>query len=383
MPNQPAFSRIPLINLQQQHAPLHDEILRAWQTILHSTQFVNATEVASFEVAFSNACETQHCIAVSNGTDALILALHALGVQAGDRIAVPANSFIATAEAVSLVGAIPVFIDVNQYTRNICSTSLETALSKGTIKGVIAVHLYGHPAEILALKQLTSTYDIWLLEDCAQAHLARYQGVPVGSFGDIAAFSFYPTKNLGSTGEGGAVTTNSDVLADKVRLLRNHGQQVANRHECVGYNARLGELEAAALRIKLRYLPAWNVARRRVAELYTARLDNNPDIQLPVVEDWAEPVWHLYVIQVSNRDRIRELLADVGVATGVHYPVPIHLQSAYHELGYQAGMLPIAEKSASEVISLPMFPELSETDVDFVCDSLERSIRKAKKESQC
>ena len=362
--------QVPFLDLTAQHSPLHDEILDAWSRILRTGAFVSGREVAAFEQEFAATCEARHCVAVSTGTDALVLALRALRICPGDRVIVPANTFFATVEAVSLVGAVPVLVDCDPLTRAISVDAVERELRTGGAAGIIAVHLYGHPADIDALTGVAAAEGAWIVEDAAQAHLARYRGARVGALGRIGCFSFYPSKNLGATGEGGAITTNDAELADTVRVLRHHGQREQNRHELVGCNGRLSELIAAALRIKLRRLEHWTAERRRVAAHYGRALAGAERIRLPFTAPWAEPVWHLYAIEVDDRDAVAARLRELGVATGVHYPTPIHLQPAYAHLGRRRGAFPEAERSAARVLSLPMFPELSDAQVDRIVAAL-------------
>ena len=361
---------VPFIDLAAQHAPLHDEILAAWSRILHAGAFVSGPEVEDFEREFAAACDVDHCVAVSSGTDALVLALRALGAGPGDRVIVPANTFFATAEAVSLAGAEPVLVDCDALTRTISVEAVEEELSTRGAAGVIAVHLYGHPADVDALAAVAASHGAWVMEDAAQAQGAGYRGARAGGLGRIAGFSFYPSKNLGATGEAGAVTTNDAALAETVRALRHHGQRRSHRHDLIGYNARLGELAAAALRVKLRHLDAWTHERRRVAERYSAGLADAPGIRLPRTAPWADPVWHLYAVEVDDRDAVRARLAEMGIATGVHYPTPVHLQPAYRHLGHGVGDFPEAERNAARTLSLPMFPELTDQQVDRTVEAL-------------
>jgi dTDP-3-amino-3,4,6-trideoxy-alpha-D-glucose transaminase len=363
-------SQIPLLALAEQHAPLHDEILAAWSRILRAGTFVDGREVAAFEDEFAAACEVSHCVAVSSGTDALVLALRALGTRPGDRVIVPANTFIATAEAVSLVGALPVLVDCDSMTRTIDVAAVARELGEHGAAAVIAVHLYGHPADMDALVQLAAEHGAGVVEDAAQAHLARCRGARVGGLGRLGCFSFYPSKNLGATGEGGAITTDDGELADAVRALRHHGQREHNRHDLVGCNARMPELTASALRIKLRDLERWTAERQRVAARYTAALGGLRSVRLPYTAAWAEPVWHVYAVEVQHRDAVRARLRERGVATGVHYPTPIHLQPAYAHLGHAPGAFPEAERSAARELSLPMYPELTDGEVDYVAEVL-------------
>jgi dTDP-4-amino-4,6-dideoxygalactose transaminase len=361
---------VPFVDIAEQNAPLHDEILAAWSRILRAGTFISGDEVAAFEEEFAAACEVQHCVAVSTGTDALTLALRALGVGRGERVILPANTFFATAEAVSLVGAVPVLVDCDPLTRNISVDAVEHALRSHGASGIVATHLYGHPADMHALAAVAAAHGTWIVEDACQAHLARCGGVRVGGIGQLGCFSFYPSKNLGATGEGGAVTTNDPALAETVRALRHHGQREPNRHEFVGCNARMPELTAAALRIKLRHLARWTLQRQRLAARYTEALHDADAIRLPYTAPWAEPVWHLYAVEVDDRNAVRARLSEEGIATGVHYPTPIHLQPAYAHLRRREGTFPEAERSARRVLSLPMYAELWLADVDHVAYAL-------------
>jgi dTDP-4-amino-4,6-dideoxygalactose transaminase len=367
-------STVPLVDVVSDHAELHDEILGAWSRILHDGAFICGREVAAFEHEFATACDALHCVAVSSGTDALILALRALDVEAGDRVIVPANTFVATVEAVALAGARPVLVDCDPLTRTVSVEAVERELHDHGAAGIVAVHLYGHPADMDALARLAEDHGAWLIEDAAQAHLARCRGARAGTLGRIGCFSFYPSKNLGATGEGGALTTDDGELADAARALRHHGQREPNRHDLLGCNARMPELIAAALRVKLPRLEAWTAERRRVAARYAAALAGAEGIRVPHTAPWADPVWHLYAVEVDCRDAVRERLHERGIATGVHYPVPVHLQPAYAHLGRGAGTFPEAERSAARVLSLPMYPALADADVDRVAAALRTAV---------
>jgi dTDP-3-amino-3,4,6-trideoxy-alpha-D-glucose transaminase len=363
-------SEVPLIALAEQHAPLQREILDAWSRILRAGAFVNGPEAGAFEQEFAAACEVRSCVAVSTGTDALVLALRAVDIRRGERVIVPTNTFVATAEAVCLVGGVPVLVDCDPLTRTLSVDGVERALCERGAVGILAVHLYGHPADMAALAGVAATHGAWIVEDAAQAHLARYRGSRVGGLGRIGCFSFYPSKNLGATGEGGALTTNDEELAAVARALRHHGQRAQHHHEIVGCNARMPELAAAALRIKLRHLERWTAERRRVAARYAGALEGDEGIRRPYTAPWAEPVWHQYPVEVEHRDLVRERLRELGIGTGVHYPTPIHLQPAYAHLGHGVGAFPEAESSANRVLSLPMYPELSDAQVDRVAEAL-------------
>lgn len=363
-------ANVPLFALAEQHALLEREILGAWGRILRSGVFVNGPEVAAFEEEFAAACEVRGCVAVSTGTDALVLALRALDTRHGDRVIVPANTFVATAEAVCLVGGVPVLVDCDPLTRTLSVEGVERELHEHGAAGILAVHLYGHPADMDALACAAAEHGAWIVEDAAQAHLARYRGSRVGGLGRIGCFSFYPSKNLGATGEGGALTTDDEELAATLRAMRHHGQRAQHRHEIVGCNARLPELAAAALRIKLRHLERWTAERRRVAARYAGALEGAEGILRPYTAPWAEPAWHLYAVELAHRDVVRERLTDLGIETAVHYPTPIHLQPAYAHLGHRIGAFPNAESSANRVLSLPMYPELSDAQADRVAEAL-------------
>src|SRR3954467_15238225 len=310
---------VPLFALAEQHAGLHGEILEAWSRVLRAGAFVNGPEVVAFEEEFAAAAsDARSCVAVSSGTDALVLALRALGTCWGERVIVPANTFIATAEAVSLVGGIPALVDCDPLTRTLSVEAVERELRAHGAAGIIAVHLYGHPADMDALAGVAAEYGAWIVEDAAQAHLARYRRSGVGALGRVGCFSFYPSKNLGATGEGGALTTDDEELAATLRALRHHGQREQNHHELVGCNARLPELAAAALRIKLRHLEPWTAQRRRAAARYASALEGTERARFPYTAPWADPVWYVYPVEVENRDRVRGRLHELGIGTGVH-----------------------------------------------------------------
>lgn len=360
---------VPFLDLPQQHAGLKAEILRAWEEIYDTAGFIGGAHVDALEREFAEACEASHCVAVSNGTDALFLILAAMDLGPEDEVIVPANTFIATAEAVSATGARMVFADVLEDTYNLDPAAVEQAITPRTT-GIIAVHLYGQPAGMDALQQVADKHGLWLVEDAAQAHLAEYKGKRAGSLGVAAAFSFYPGKNLGACGDAGAVTTNDEALARRIRMLRDHGSEQKYVHQLVGYNARCDALQAAALRVKLRALPDWNEKRRDHAAAYASLLSGNPGVTVPRVADQCLPVWHLYVVQVEDRDRVQSELREQGVSTGLHYPTPLHLQEAYRHLGYERGAFPVTEAYAERLLSLPMFAELQPEQREYVAEKL-------------
>ena len=364
---------VPFLDLKAQHQPLKDEILGLWSEILDTAGFVGGKHVTGLEEEFAAACGTAHAVAVNSGTDALRFIFLALGLEPGDEVILPGNTFIATAESVSQAGGKLVFVDVDPATYNIDPAKVEAAITPRT-KGIVPVHLYGQPADMDAIGAIAKKHGLWVVEDAAQAHLAEYKGRKAGSMSAAAAFSFYPGKNLGACGEGGAVTTDDAALAALVRKIRDHGQAQKYYHDIEGYNGRLASVQAAALRVKLRHLPAWNELRRKNAARYMEKLEGVKGVTLPVVLDGCTPVWHLFVIQVDQRDAVQEALKERGVATALHYPVPLHLQKAYAHLGLGEGSLPVTEHYTKRLLSLPMFPELTEEQIDHVCDSLKEVV---------
>jgi dTDP-4-amino-4,6-dideoxygalactose transaminase len=307
---------------------------------------------------------------VNSGTSALHLALLALGVTAGDEVIVPANTFIATAWAVSYTQATPVFVDCESDTWNISAEKIEEKITKRT-KAIIGVHLYGQPFDIEAIKDVASKYDLFLIEDCAQAHGARYKGIHVGGFGEIGCFSFYPGKNLGAYGEGGAIVTNCGAYDEKIRMLRNHGSTSKHKHDCIGFNMRMDGFQGAVLDVKLKYLETWNQKRKDIALMYRKGL-THPGIVCQVQPSWADSVYHLFVVAVEKREAMMKHLQSYGISPGIHYPIPCHMQKAYADLGYKAGDLPNAERLAASCLSLPMYPELSDEEVLRVIDLINR-----------
>lgn len=359
--------KIPLVDLGAQYRALGRELEEAARRVLSSTRYILGPEVESFEREFAAACEAPHAIGVANGTDALALALRAVGVGSGDEVVTVANTFIATQEAIRDVGARPVFVDVDAATRTLDPALVEAALTPRT-KAVIPVHLHGHPADLDPLLALTRDRGIAIVEDAAQAHGARYRGRAVGTLGDVAAFSFYPGKNLGAAGDAGAVVTTRADVAARVRSLRNHGRTAKYIHDEEGRNSRLDELQAALLRVKLPHLAAGNERRRALAARYSERLAGR--VEVPVPAGWATAVVHLYVVEVDGRDALAAHLASLGIETGVHYPVPLHLQPASAYLGYARGRFPVSERQADRMLSLPIYPELTDEQQDLVIDAI-------------
>ncbi len=356
---------IPFLDLPRQHEGLLPALTDMLSSHIRRAAFIGGEAVSQFEAAFARYCGTGGCVGVANGTDALMLSLRALGVGEGDVVLVPAHTFIATAEAVTLLGATPRFVDVDPVTYNLSPEALR-AVDTTAVKAVVPVHLYGQPADIEEVCAIAKERGWHVVEDCAQAHGAHYRGKPVGSFGALAGFSFYPGKNLGALGDGGAVVGSDAALLEVVRRVGNHGRKSQTEHDVPGVNSRLDAIQAAALSIKLAHLADWNGARARVAALYDERLLGLADLSVPKLGPERTHVYHLYVVLTPERDRLRAALTAENIASGLHYPGPLNLQPAYASLGYGRGSFPVAERVASQCLSLPMFPDLSEAQVDRV-----------------
>ncbi|MEO8039884.1 MAG: DegT/DnrJ/EryC1/StrS family aminotransferase, partial [Betaproteobacteria bacterium] len=351
-----AATRVPFLDLAALHDSIRGELDAAWQKVLARGQFILGDETAAFEQEFADHCEGGYCVGVGNGLDAITLILRALGIGPGDEVIVPSMTFIATWLAVSETGATPVPVEPTEGGFNIDPAAVEARITPRT-RVILPVHLYGQPADMAALAAIAGRRGLALVEDAAQAHGARYRGRRVGTLGTAAAFSFYPGKNLGALGDGGAVVTADAALAGRIRRLRNYGSERKYRHEVRGVNSRLDELQAAILRVKLRHLDAWNAARSAWAGRYLSALPDG-DIGLPCVDGTVDPVWHLFVIRSARRDALQAHLAARGVDTVIHYPVPPHLQGAYRASGWDEGSLPLSERLSREVLSLPMSPVL-------------------------
>ena len=360
--------KVPLLDLQSEYAELRDEILPALDRVCKSAAFVQGPEVEAFEREFADFCGVKHCVALSSGTAALHLGLLALGVQSGDDVLTTPNSFLATAEAITYCGARPVFVDIDATTANLDPRLIERAITPRT-RVILPVHLYGRPADMDPIREVAARRNLRILEDAAQAHAARYRAQRVGSLGVAAAFSFYPTKNLGAYGEGGALTTNDDAIAKFARAARSHGQTARYNHEFPGYNYRMQGFQGAVLRIKLRCLHAWTQKRREIAKEYR-RLLEGARLEMPHDDPRDECVYHQFVIYVSNRNSVIAQLAARGIETAVHYPKPIHLQPAYSALGYPAGTFPNAERACDRVLSLPLFPSMTAAQVNYVAEAV-------------
>ncbi|MDP3334162.1 MAG: DegT/DnrJ/EryC1/StrS family aminotransferase [Methylococcaceae bacterium] len=359
---------IPFLDLKATQQELSTELEQSFDRVLNSGWYILGPEVDAFEAEFAAYCEAKHCVGVANGLDALHLALLALGVQPGDEVIVPSNTYIATWLAVSQCGAIPVPVEPDAATYNIDPTRIEAAITART-KVIIPVHLYGQPADMAPILAIARKHGLRVLEDGAQAHGSRYQGKRIGAHGDVVAWSFYPGKNLGAYGDGGAITTDDPEIADRINVLRNYGSRVKYVNEVRGFNSRLDPLQAAALRVKLKVLDEWNARRANIAARYSHELVNT-DLILPTVPTWAEPVWHLYVVQHPQRENVQKALQAAGISTLIHYPIPPHLQTAYAELSFAEGDFPIAERIHQNVLSLPIGPHLDNAGVEAVIAAL-------------
>jgi len=356
---------VPFLDLTRQYKGIEEEILSATRRVYEKGRFVLGEEVSALEKEFAHYCGVRYGVGVSSGTTALYLALKTVGMGEGDEVVTVANSFIATALAVSFTGAKPIFVDINPETYTMDPNALEHLLKrrkKRKIKAILPVHLYGHPAEIDAIMEIANRYDLMVIEDACQAHGAEFDGKRVGSFGVLGCFSFYPTKNLGAYGDGGMVVTDHKGLYEKLRLLRCYGEKKKYQHILKGVNSRLDEVQAAILRVKLRYLDQWNEGRRRKAQTYTTMLRFSP-LLLPVEMEEARHVYHLFVIRTRRRNSLQTFLRGKGIETLIHYPIPIHLQKAYRELRYRRGDLPLTEQISREILSLPFFPELRDEEM--------------------
>ena len=364
---------VPFVDLKAQYHSIREEVGAAVGRVLENSSFILGREVEAFEEAFAAYVGARFCVGVSNGTAAIQLALTACGVGPGDEVVVPANTFFATAEAVSTANATPRFVDADPASCNLDVSRLEAAITERT-RAVVPVHLYGQPADLDAVFEVAARHNLVVVEDAAQAHGALYKGRRVGALGRAGCFSFYPGKNLGAYGEGGAVVTDDPEVARRVRMLRDHGSERKYRHEFVGYNFRMEGIQGAVLGVKLKYLDAWNDLRRAHAARYD-RLLRGAGLALPRQMPYARHVYHLYVVRSEARDELQRRLAATGVQTGIHYPVPIHLQPAYAALGHRPGDFPEAERQAASVLSLPMFAELTDEQIDRVAGAVGEAAR--------
>jgi len=363
--------RIPFVDLKSQYLSIKDEIDKVLSEVISNAAFVGGAYVKSFEEAFAAFCGVKHCIGVGNGTDALFISLRALGIGRGDEVVTAANSFIATSEAITMSGAKVVFADIDPKTYNIDATKVEEKISKKT-KAVIPVHLYGQPADMDPVLDIAKRHHIRVIEDAAQAHGAVYKGRKIGSIGDVGCFSFYPGKNLGAYGDAGAIVTNDDELASKARMISNHGRVEKYNHELEGVNSRLDGVQAAILEVKLAHLPQWTVHRQKNARIYDRNLHNSGLITPAEIDD-VQAVYHLYVVRVQNRlrDKLQEYLESDGISTGIHYPITLPNLTAYAYLNHRADDFPMATKASQEILSLPMYPELEESQIAYIAKKIE------------
>jgi dTDP-4-amino-4,6-dideoxygalactose transaminase len=360
--------KIPCLDLKGQHQQIKQEVFEAFEKVYENTAFSGGPFVETFEKSFAEFCGTKYAVGVDNGTSALQLAMLTLGIGAGDEVIIPANTFIATAWGVSYTGATPVFVDNDPETWEIDPAKIEAAITPKT-KAVIGVHLYGQPFDIDAVQAICTKHDLYLVEDAAQAQGAMYKGKPIGGFGEMACFSFYPGKNLGACGEAGGLTTNSESYYKHLLSLRNHGMTVRYYHDEVGFNMRMGGLEGASLSIKLKYLPDWNKRRQEIAKRYQEEIKNDK-LKMQARPAGHCSVYHLFVVTTEDRDGLMKYLNGKNIFPGLHYPVPCHLQKAYAHLGYKKGDCPNAEYLAEHCLSLPMYAELTDADVDYVIEVL-------------
>ena len=368
---------VPFIDLTRQYKGIEEAILSATKRVYEKGRFILGEEVSNFENEFARYCGVRYGVGVGSGTDALYLALRAAGIGEGDEVITVSHSFIATALAISFTGAKPVFVDIDPGTYTMDPNALESLLRSRKakerghkIKAILPVHLYGHPAEMASIMELAYRYNLLVIEDACQAHGAEYRGKKMGSFGDLGCFSFYPTKNLGGYGDGGIVVTNHKKYYERLRLLRSYGEKKKYHHLIKGGNSRLDELQAAVLRVKLRFLDRWNEERRRKAQIYKEMLGRS-GVECPSENARVKPIYHLFVIRTRKRDPLQLFLKEKGIKTLVHYPIPIHLQKAYRELGYRKGDLPLTEKCSREILSLPFFSEMRQTEMEKVAEGIQ------------
>ena len=377
--------KVPFLDLKIQYQSIKSEVDAAIQNVLDNTAFILGPSVENFEKDFAEAQNVKYCLGTSSGTDANHLVLWGLGIGPGDEVIIPANTFIATAWGATLCGATPVFVDCHPESYNIDPSKVEAAITSKT-KAIVAVHLYGQSADLDPLKQIANKHNLILVEDAAQAHLAEYKGKPIGGLTAAASFSYYPGKNLGAFGEGGAVTTNDEDLYKHVKMLREHGQSKKYYHETFGHNYRMEGIQGAVLGVKLKHLNDWTNGRRKVAAKYKDGLKDLKEIILPKEMPYAKHVYHLFVIQVNGtslekanqlRDKLKDYLTEKGISVGLHYPVPLHQQKCFEVLGYKKGDFPITEKLAETGLSLPMYPELTDEQINYVVDNIRKFFSKA------
>ncbi|NQU77399.1 DegT/DnrJ/EryC1/StrS family aminotransferase [Candidatus Falkowbacteria bacterium] len=364
---------IPLVDLKIQYQNIKQEIDQAIAEVIDSCKFINGPGIEEFENDFAKFLGAKHAIGVSNGTDAICLALMALGIKAGDEIITTPLTFIASVEPFILLGIKPVFADINEKTYSIDEDKIKAKITPKT-KAIMPVHLYGNPVNIDSISQIAKDHNLFLIEDAAQAQGAEYNGQKAGTLGDVACFSFFPGKNLGAYGDAGAITTNNDSFAEKIKKLKNHGRQEKYTHDIVGTNSRLDTIQAAILKVKLKYLKQWNNSRRQIAEKYKEKLSTCGQITFPEETIKAKSIYHQFVIRVPNRDKVLEKLKELNIGAGIHYPIPLHLQPALKFLNHKQGDFPNAEKASKEILSLPMFPELTDEQINYITENLTKII---------
>ena len=367
--------KVPFLDLKAQYLSIKNEIDQAMQQVLEKTAFAGGPFVKQFEEEFARFCQCDFAVGVSSGTSALWLALLGLGIGPGDEVITVPNTFVATLEAISFCGAKPVLVDVDEDTFTLNPALLEAAITPKT-KAIIPVHLFGQMADMDPIMEVARQHNLFVIEDASQAHGAEYKGKKAGSIGDAGCFSFYPGKNLGAYGEAGAVVTNNGQLAEKIRMLRDHGQPKKYYHDIIGWNARMDGLQGAVLSVKLKHLEKWNEARRNIARFYDEALAPVDGIRIPKVADYAKHVYHIYAIRTPNRDEVIHSLAQREIYCGIHYPIPVHLTGAYRFLGYHQGSFPVAEKCANELVSLPIYAELTPEQLDYVTNSIREIVAK-------
>ena len=360
--------KIPFVTFKPMEAVLDKELREAFNRVYTRSWYIEGVEDETFEKAFAEYCDSKYCVGVGNGLDALFLALKALGVGAGDEVIVPSNTYIATALAVTYVGATPVFVEPDIRTFNIDPSRIEEAITDKT-KAIMPVHLYGQPCDMAPIMEIAKKYGLFVVEDCAQAHGATYKGKVIGSFGDAAGFSFYPGKNLGALGDAGATVTNNEELAKNVRALGNYGSDYKYHHIYKGNNSRLDELQAAFLAAKLPHLNRMNEERRRIAQKYIEGIKNE-EVILPYIPEYANPVWHIFGIRCKRRDELEKFLNDAGIGTNKHYPIPMHLQECYKDLGFKEGDFPVAEEISATELIIPMYYGMTDEEVQYVIDKV-------------
>lgn len=360
--------KVPFVSFLPMEKELDKQLRAAFQRVFEKSWYIGGEEDKNFENAFADFCNTKYCVGVGNGLDALMLALKALDIGEGDEVIVPSNTYIATALAVTYIGATPILVEPDIKSFNIDASKIEEAITEKT-KVIMPVHLYGQPCDMDPIMEVAKRYNLYVVEDCAQAHGAKYKGKVIGAFGDISGFSFYPGKNLGALGDAGAVVSNNLELIDKVRALGNYGSDYKYHHIYKGYNSRLDELQAAFLSEKLPHMKRMNIQRRKIAKKYLSGI-NNSEVILPYVMEGTEPVWHIFGIRCKRRDELEEFLNQKGIGTNKHYPIPIHLQECYRNLGFKEGDYPIAEEISATELSIPMYYGMTDEEIDYVINSI-------------